>query len=250
MRDPARPPSGNHDLLESLIDDDDAVRLLQAVAPSAYAAVSRYWATPFNTMTLTPRMTELVLLAMHGATSSLNADAVVRHVHRALAVGATPGDVIDVMVTIMGQANHSLYMSIPMLEEELTASGRNLEFAESADDEAVARARETFVVARGFWNPSREVLARLIPDYFVALTGISTDSWINGSLADKERLLILIGINSTITHTYEPGLRSHIRLALQGGATQAEILDVFQLAGLMGLEGFVLAARALVEDPG
>jgi alkylhydroperoxidase/carboxymuconolactone decarboxylase family protein YurZ len=233
--------------LGSWIGDGEAVRILEEAAPSSYDAACRYWRTPFETTTLSPRMTELILLAMHGATSSLNQEAVVRHVRRACAAGATASDVINVMVTIIGQANHSLYTAVPILEEELIGLGASL-IDQDADDETLALAKNEFVKARGFWNPSREIIARVMPEYFVALTGISTDSWIHGSLTVKERLLVLIGINSTITHSYEPGLRAHIRRALEHGATQTEILDVFQLAGLMGLEGLVLAARALSQE--
>jgi alkylhydroperoxidase/carboxymuconolactone decarboxylase family protein YurZ len=87
-----------------------------------------------------------------------------------------------------------------------------------------------------------------MPEYFQALTRISTDSWLGGSLTVKERELICIGIDCTVTHNYEPGLRLHIRRALQHGASSAEILEVFQLAGLLGLEGYVIAGRALAQS--
>ena len=44
------------------------------------------------------------------------------------------------------------------------------------------------------------------------------------------------------------GLRSipeHIKHALQKGASRAEILEVFQLASVLGLEGYALAAETL-----
>jgi alkylhydroperoxidase/carboxymuconolactone decarboxylase family protein YurZ len=49
-------------------------------------------------------------------------------------------------------------------------------------------------------------------------------------------------------HVYETGLRRHIRNAIGRGATRAEILQVFQLAALLGLEGYVIGARALFGE--
>jgi alkylhydroperoxidase/carboxymuconolactone decarboxylase family protein YurZ len=47
---------------------------------------------------------------------------------------------------------------------------------------------------------------------------------------------------------FEPGLAIHIRQALQKGATRKEILEVFQLAALTGLEGYILGAEALFSE--
>jgi alkylhydroperoxidase/carboxymuconolactone decarboxylase family protein YurZ len=77
---------------------------------------------------------------------------------------------------------------------------------------------------------------------------VSTISWQDGSLTRKERELICIAIDCTITHTFEPGLRIHIRNALKEGATVHEILDVFKLASVIGLEGYILSAEAMFND--
>ena len=88
-----------------------------------------------------------------------------------------------------------------------------------------------------------------MPDYFKVLNGMSTDSWKNGSLSAKEREFVCIAIDCTVTHNYEQGLRLHIRNALGRGATRDEILQIFQLAALVGLEGYVLGGRALSPTP-
>ncbi|HEX3678628.1 MAG TPA: carboxymuconolactone decarboxylase family protein, partial [Galbitalea sp.] len=76
------------------------------------------------------------------------------------------------------------------------------------------------------------------------------ESWKNGPLSAKEREFICIAIDCTVTHSYEPGLRRHIRNALSHGATREEILQIFQLAALLGLEGYILGARALFTAAG
>ena len=115
-------------------------------------------------------------------------------------------------------------------------------FVPTADYEAI---KSDFLSARGFWNADRERFARLMPRYFVALNAMSTESWKNGALSRKEREFICIAIDCTVTHNYEPGLRLHIRNALKCGATREEILQIFQLAALVGVEGYVLGAEML-----
>lgn len=89
------------------------------------------------------------------------------------------------------------------------------------------------------------MIARMMPDYFAALSQISTESWKNGTLTDKERELICIAVDCSVTHMFEPGLVIHIRHALQKAATRDEILEVFHLAALTGLEGYILGAESL-----
>jgi alkylhydroperoxidase/carboxymuconolactone decarboxylase family protein YurZ len=239
-------PSANHDLasLEAVISDAAVVPPLRAASPTSFTAASEFWRALMEGGHLSSRMKELVLLAMHATATALNVDALERHIDRARGAGATDQDMIDVLITIVAVANHALYFSVPILEEELQAAG--IVEAHTSDPNSEFEAtKEEFVAARGFWNPDRDKLARLMPDYFRALNGISTESWKNGPLSAKEREFICIAVDCTVTHNYEQGLRSHIRNALRHGATREEILEIFQLAAMIGLEGYILGARAL-----
>jgi alkylhydroperoxidase/carboxymuconolactone decarboxylase family protein YurZ len=181
---------------------------------------------------------------MHASATSLNVEAVERHIKRATAAGATPEEIVDVLITIVALANHALYFSVPILQEELARRGQDSDGAVGFDA-AFEEAKRAFIESRGFWNSDREAIARLMPAYYQALDAVSTESWNNGPLTSKEREFICIGIDCTVTHNYEPGLRRHIRNALDLGATRDEILEIFQLAGLLGLEGYVLGAKYL-----
>jgi len=189
-------------------------------------------------------MRELVLVALHATVTTLHGDGVRRHVRRALAAGATPQDVLDVLITIIGAANHALYFAVPVLVRELKAAGHPDAELPPITPEAQA-IKDEFVRTRGFWNEQRDVIVRMMPEYFAALNQVSTDSWKNGTLTDKERELVCIAIDCTVTHMFEPGLAIHIRHALQKGASRDEILAVFHLASLTGLEGYILGAEAL-----
>jgi alkylhydroperoxidase/carboxymuconolactone decarboxylase family protein YurZ len=105
--------------------------------------------------------------------------------------------------------------------------------------------KDEFIRTRGTWLEQREAIFRLMPKYFAALSKLSTASWKDGSLSRKERELIAVAIDCIVTHMFEPGLAMHIRCALEHGASREEILDVFQLASLMGLETYIQGAEAL-----
>ena len=233
--------------LDQVFQAPAVVEQLRKLSATSYAAVEQFWRAPFTATHLTPRMKELILLAMHASATALNRQQIERHVDRALAAGASKEDIIDVLVSIIGLANHALYFSVPILEEELKAAGVEQKALPPADAKFEA-AKQDFIAIRGFWNPDREPLARLMPEYFTALTNLSTESWKRGTLERKEREFICIGIDCAVTHTYGPGLRIHIRNALNCGATRDEILEIFQLAALMGVESYVMAAEAMLGN--
>lgn len=240
----------SHDRMEndlaSVFADATVAGRLQRIAPTIHGAAAAFWRSAHETV-LSPRMRELVLLALHATVTTLHGDGVRRHVRRALAAGATEQDVLDVLITIVGAANHALYFAVPVLMRELKAAGHAE--AELPPITAEAQAiKDEFVRARGFWNEQRDVIVRMMPEYFSALNQVSTVSWKDGSLTDKERELVCIAIDCTVTHMFEPGLAIHIRHALQKGAGRDEILAVFHLASLTGLEGYILGAQALHQQ--
>lgn len=250
MNEPKKPATTAADpaSLDSLFDDPAIAQRLRDTAPGAYAAASRYWRTTLADGHLSPALKELVLIALHGTISSLNCDAVRRHVGRALAVGATPEQVIDVLFSIIGVSNHALYSAVPTLMDVLKETGHDVPGPDTLPTEIQA-IKDDFIKTRGFWPAQRDVIARCMPDYFGALSQLSTEPWRSGALSARERELIYIAVDCTVTHMYAPGLATHIRHALKAGATPHEILQVFALAALTGVEGYVLGAHALFGAP-
>lgn len=230
--------------MRAVFSTSEVARRLEQAEPASYAAAARFWGLAHTTPALTPRMKELVLVALHGTVTALDSEGVRRHVRRALAAGATEQDVLDVLITITSAANHALYFAVPVLMRELKAAGHPEAEPPPPTAEALA-IKEEFVRTRGFWNEQRDVIVRMMPEYFAGLSEISTVSWKNGPLTVKERELMCIAIDCSVTHQFEAGLAIHIRNALRAGASREEILEVFQLASVTGLEGYFLAAEAL-----
>lgn len=224
----------------------EVAQCLKQLAPGLFGAASGFWRSALSAPVLSPRMKELVLLALHATATAVDSEGIRRHITRALAAGASEHDIFDVLVTITGIPNHALYWAVPVLVRELGLAEGDL----PALTPEVQAIKDEMVRARGFWNPQRDIVARLMPSYFAALSQVATQPWKNGALTEKERELVCIAIDVSVTHMYEPGLVIHLRQAMQKGATRQEILEVFHLAAMTGLEGFILGAEALYgADP-
>lgn len=229
----------------SLFDKGEAPPDAEGSASALYDAVDAFWSAVYKSPHLSARMKELVLLALHAAPSALNAAAVNRQVQRALDVGASENDIADVLVTIIPLANHPLYTGIPILMEELRNAGRETECVAPEMSDGVQRLKDYFIERRGYWTQKRDLIGRWMPDYFISFINACMEPWRSGSLTPAERELLYIAIDCSITHTYEAGLRMHIQNALRYGATRDQILEVFQLAGLLGTEGYVLGIKGV-----
>jgi alkylhydroperoxidase/carboxymuconolactone decarboxylase family protein YurZ len=232
---------------DELFSSPGVVERMKGISKTSYDVAAQFWRAPMAGKHLTARQKELIYFAMNACASALNVYALRRQYRRVLAAGGTEGDIVDVLISIVGLANHALYASVPVLEQEWKAAGKpDVDYPD--DDPTLAAAKKRFIEIRGFWNNDRDSVARQMPEYFAALSDMSTESWHRGSLTRKEREFICIGIDCTVTHSYEPGLRIHIRNAIREGATKGEILEIFQLAALMGLEGYVLTAEAIAGN--
>ena len=102
--------------------------------------------------------------------------------------------------------------------------------------------------ASGNWNPSWEPFARLDPVWTEKVIAMAIAPTVSGALDTKTIELIRIALDASCTHLYAPGVRRHIRRALQAGATREEITAVLQLASLQGLHSIRLGAPILLEE--
>jgi alkylhydroperoxidase/carboxymuconolactone decarboxylase family protein YurZ len=231
--------------LDQVIGSPTNATRLRQLAPGGYPAAAAFWAAAFETTHLTPRMKELVLVALHASVSTVNESGIARHVQRAKAAGATEADILDVLLSIVGLGNHALYFAVPILIEELQARHKGGEPVLPPMRPDVEAIKKDFIATRGFWNEERDNLARLMPGYFKALSRLSMEPWKSGSLLPWERELIYISIDAAVTHMHADGLRKHIGWALDRGATRDQILEVFHLVSLVAMEPYVLGCQAV-----
>src|SRR5262249_59245144 len=94
-------------------------------------------------------------------------------------------------------------------------------------------------------------LLELDPDYFEAYLGLAAVPWRReGHLEPKVKELVLLAVDAAATHLHEPGIRLHIRRALEHGATREELLEVLQLTSTMGIHSITVGVPVLLECAG
>lgn len=229
--------------------EDTVAEKMRHDFPASMDTVDDVWRAATQTRHLSPRMVELVLLGMHASASSMNEEAITRHVDRAKVAGATDADVVDVLMTIAGVATHALYASLPVLLDELASAGVDRTSADPVEIQQYEAAKQAFLKVRGgFWNPGRDIVADVMPRFAEALIKQSAESWNSGSLTVKEREFVCLAIDATVNHLYESGLRLHLGKAIAAGASVGELIEVLQLAALLGLEGFIVGVPELFKN--
>ncbi|MYZ46909.1 carboxymuconolactone decarboxylase family protein [Propylenella binzhouense] len=108
--------------------------------------------------------------------------------------------------------------------------------------------KRDFVANRGYWNEFWDGMLTLSPDFFRAYLNFSSVPWKTGTLEPKIKELVYIAIDIATTHLYEPGLRVHLRNAMTYGATLEEIMEVYQLASVLGMHTFTMGMPVLVDE--
>jgi alkylhydroperoxidase/carboxymuconolactone decarboxylase family protein YurZ len=223
------------DTLQAMLDAD----------PRFFAAYLELSAHAARRGVLEPKVREFVLIAVDAATTHLFAPGIKAHIETALALGATPQEIMEVLEITSVIGVHACSVGVPILLEELAAAGLADEPAPLTERQEEVKAR--FVQLRGSWGPSWEDLLRLDAEFLAAYTEFSGVPWEHGVLPAKVKELIYIAFDASATHLYEPGIRQHVRLALSFGATKEEIMEVLELASVIGIHT-CLVGVPLLQD--
>lgn len=100
--------------------------------------------------------------------------------------------------------------------------------------------------ANGYWNPNWDPIAEV--------DKVWMEKFLNMGLHGKHVLdpktyeLIAIAVDASCTHMYAPGVRTHIRKALELGVTFEEIAAVLQLTSVLGIHTMSMGAPILLEE--
>jgi len=213
------------------------------VDPDFVAAYARMSRVPARGGHLSAKFRELVLLAVNAAATHLHLPAVDTHLRRALELGATAEEVVEVLELTATLGIHAMNIGVPLLVEVLQERG---EWAEPAElDDRRRQLRDEFTLRRGYWHPFWDQMLELAPDMFEAYTEFSGVPWRTGPLSPAEKELIYISFDIAATHLFVPGTKLHIRNALAHGATVQQVVEVMELASLLGVQSVTTTAPLL-----
>jgi alkylhydroperoxidase/carboxymuconolactone decarboxylase family protein YurZ len=110
-----------------------------------------------------------------------------------------------------------------------------------------ARLKEEFIKRRGYWSPAWDLVLKFDPRFFAAYMELSSFPE-KGGLDAKTRELVLLAVDISPTHLYRPGARIHLKHAIELGATPAELMEIFELASLIGVHSVVEGAIMLEDE--
>jgi alkylhydroperoxidase/carboxymuconolactone decarboxylase family protein YurZ len=210
-----------------------------------FEAYLEFSSVPWRTGPLTPKVKELIYVAIDASTTHLYEPGLRQHIRNAIGHGATQEEIMEVLELTSVLGIHTCILGVPILMQELESSHGNIEVVWTDRQRDLRRA---FEQKRGYWNEFWDGLLALDPDFFEAYLRFSAVPWEGGTLEPKIKELVYTAIDASTTHLYEPGLRQHIRNALRYGASTEEIMEVFELTSVLGIHTCTLGVPVLLEE--
>jgi alkylhydroperoxidase/carboxymuconolactone decarboxylase family protein YurZ len=218
------------------------------IAPDFFEAYSNLSAVPWKHGNLSPKVKELLYIAIDSATTHMYEPGLRIHIRNALGYGATRDEIMEVYELTATLGVHTITMGVPALMDAMRAAGRGAEVEPRTLTPRQEALKADFIANRGYWSALWEGVLALSPDYFEAYATFSSVPWKTGTLEPKIRELIYIAIDASTTHLYEPGIRIHMENALKLGATPAEIMEVLELVSVLGIHTIAVGLPALLDE--
>jgi alkylhydroperoxidase/carboxymuconolactone decarboxylase family protein YurZ len=113
-----------------------------------------------------------------------------------------------------------------------------------------AQPRERFVEATGYWSPAWQSLLDTDPGFFETFVELAAVPRRSGALDPKVKELVCVAVNAAATHLFEPGIRAHVRRAIEVGVGREELLEVLQLTSTLGIHAATVGVPLLLESMG
>jgi alkylhydroperoxidase/carboxymuconolactone decarboxylase family protein YurZ len=229
--------------MESVGPWAEALGQLREWDPDWTAACVRMSTNPWTSGVLDIKFIELISVGLNACCTSLDAEATRRHIRAALTAGATREQIVFVLKCATVVSLHSCSVAAPILLEEAHAA--RLEPASPRDmpTPAVDAMR-----AAGQWNDAWQPFLELDPGWTDEAMAIGIGIYGSAVFTPKEIELLSIALDASYTHMYVPGIRRHIRAALQAGVTVTEIMEVLKICVAHGVQSCNLGVPILAEE--
>ena len=109
------------------------------------------------------------------------------------------------------------------------------------------QAKDEFIAVHGTWSTAWEKILELDPEFLLAYLEWSAVPLRKHQLEPKVREFIFIAADAAATHLYEPGIRQHVRAALDLGASAAEVMEVLELTSTLGIHACNIGIPLLID---
>jgi alkylhydroperoxidase/carboxymuconolactone decarboxylase family protein YurZ len=224
-------------------DTWEAVLRLDPEFLKAYLDLS---AVPWRKNHLDDKTKAFMYIAVDAAATHMYLPGVRQHIRAALKFGATPQEIMEVLELTSTLGIHAMNIGVPVLVEVLEEKG--LRAGPAALDEYQERLKAEFTKTRGYWHSFWDEMLELDPEIFDAYTEFSSVPWRSGTLEPKVKEFVYIAFDTAATHLYVKGLKLHIENAIGYGATAQEILEIMEIASVIGIHAATSAVPILLEE--
>ena len=224
---------------------NDSLADMARLDPVFFRAYLELSTVPARTAALDPKTRALVNLAIDANATHMFVPGIRRHTAQTVELGATDDEIMEVLELSATLGIHAANAGVPILLEVLAETGDAPDVFDL--DARQQQLKSDFEQNRGYWNPIWDGVLKLSPDFFEAYLEFSSVPWKHGVLEPKVKELIYCAFDCSATHLWLPGLKLHMRNALGYGATPLEIVEVIQIASVLGAHAFEYALPALRE---
>lgn len=200
---------------------------------TAYDRLLRVTSTRGN---LTPRERELICIAVTSQVTYLNRAAASHHIRQAKRLGASAEEILETLQLAASLGVHSMLVGVPIAHEVFEELGVSARVSDEELDDYRRDLKERFIAHRKYWTSAWEPVLAYTPEYFEVYLDLSSIPWNHGTLSESFKELIYVAIDVVTTHLFTPGIRTHIKKALEYGATPAQVIDVMTIASNIGID--------------
>lgn len=212
-------------------------------SPEFFDAFLCFTSAPWNSHALTPRVKELVYVAIDAAITHLYEPGIRKHIGDALGHGATVQEITETLQLASCIGLLSTTVSAPYLLQFLRSRGEPFQ-ALTADQIAL---KDEFEAATGHWDEGMDALLRVDPIAFAKHAHYLCSAWQTSALDPVTRELLCVAVHASSTLLHRPGIARHMERALEAGATREQIIEVLQLTSVIGIHTCSVAMPLLAE---
>ena len=192
---------------------------------------------------LDERMRELIFIAVDASTTHLYTRGLEIHIRKAFAANCSAADLIEVLLIAAVQGLDSVVAGVSILAEE---AGSGFE----GEGDVASALLDRYASLFGDRPEWLSHVAFIAPGYARALVELAEIAEADAGLTPRERTLVRLALAASPTHLNREAMRTETRRALNAGASPAELLEVFQLVGLLGMHACVDGIPAVIAAAG
>ena len=213
---------------------------------SGYA---EYSSLPFERGALSPVMCELIAIVIDSSITHLHEAGLRNHIGHAIEVGATEGQVLTALEIACTIGSRVFTEGFQVYAEELKSRGMYDKLAVKEENQEKKETRELYQYnGYDFWDEGHDEALALDPVGMRIFAGWNRAALTNDCVSQKDKELLWLALYASPTTVYVPGIKEHLKKAMDLGATHEEIISVFELISVIGVHSLTVSMPILKKQ--